>query len=160
MILWKHVCILIGLAGALICCKEAEVPSEVAQGQLEFHVINSLAIPNHEVRIEVTSDQIITIRKDINRKAVKSRVLLSAEELSLIWRSVDLINWKRVSDDDDVLGLDGTSYLIRFGEQEYEVWAPEHDTEPRGLSGLLELKSLLWGTGKIPTEEQDVAPGR
>ncbi|MDP0492007.1 MAG: hypothetical protein Q7Q71_13235 [Verrucomicrobiota bacterium JB023] len=78
---------------------------------------------------------------------------LSPEEVASIWKSVDSINWRSV-DKDDVLGLDGTSYLVRFGDREYEVWTPESDTDERELSNLLDLKSLLWRIADIPTGEQ------
>src|SRR6056297_668454 len=140
---WKQVCALIALTVLLFGCKETEVPSEVSQGQLVFRVINSLAIPNHEVGIEISRDQITVTRHDNNKKTIESSGLLSPEELASIWRAVDSIDWKNV-DEDDVLGLGGTSYFVRFSEREYEVWTPENDTEARGLSSLLELKSLLW----------------
>ena len=153
MNLLKHPYALIALAVALVSCREVEVPSEISKGQLMLRVTNSLAIPNHEVGVEISGDQIVVTRRDNNKKGTESSDRLSPDEAASIWKSVDSINWRSV-EKDDALGLDGTSYLVRFGEREYEVWTPESDTKERELSGLLDLKSLLWRIADIPAGEQ------
>lgn len=150
---WKHLHILILLVVVLVSCKEENAPSEIAEGKLNFRVTNSLAIPNHMIEVDIAGDQFVVTRRDNNKEAIESRGRFSSDELASIWNLIDSIDWKQMNDD-DVLGLDGTSYRIRFGEQEYKIWTPEHDTETRKLSTVIEFKTFLWEIAKISFGEQ------
>ena len=139
-------------------CKN-DSPSSYAHGKLTLEVTNSLAIPNHRVRIEIEGDQLSITRQDSSGESVESEDQLTEEGLAEVWKSVDSIDWRTVQKD-RVLGLDGTTYLVKFGDKEYEVWTPESDTEERGLSNLLKLKSLLWTMAGITSGEQGAGDRR
>ena len=72
--------------------------------------------------------------------------MISALELSGYWR---------LAAEDDVRGFDGSELIVEaVRDGEYRVlvrWTPEHGTEDRGLTGLLEFYTReftrvgLWG---------------
>ncbi len=115
---------------------------------MSLEVTNSLAIPNHSVAINISGDELFVTRQDRDGERIEASKVLTAEDLEALWVSVDAVDWRSVKKD-DVLGLDGTTYRIRFGGQDFKVWTPEDNTEERNLAELVKLKKLLWRIAAI-----------
>lgn len=151
MIPWHKALSLV--VATLLCSCRDDPPSQNAQGRISLEVTNSLAIPNHRVALSVTGTQLSVARQNNDGAPLETSKELTAEELAAVWTSVDAVNWRAVRKD-KVLGLDGTTYRISFGDEEFKVWTPESDTESRDLTHLLELKMLLWRIAEIKQVEQ------
>jgi hypothetical protein len=141
------------VVAALLCSCGDDPPSHTANGKIVFEVSNSLAIPNHHVALSVSGNQLSIARQNKDSAPLETSKELTVEELAAVWTSVDAVNWRAVKRD-KVLGLDGTTYNISFGDEEFKVWTPDSDTVSRDLTRLIELKTLLWRIAEIKEGEQ------
>jgi hypothetical protein len=141
------------VVATLLCNCRADPPSHTAHGRISLEVTNSLAVPNHRVQLSVSGDQLSVTRQNNDGAPLETSRELTAEELAAVWTFVDAVNWSAVKKD-KVLGLDGTTYRISLGNDEFNVWTPDSDTESRDLTRLIELKTLLWRIAEIKQGEQ------
>ena len=136
------------ILGLFLCGCHKDPPSNADHGKIFLEVTNSLAIPNHRVAISISGDQLAVIRQNNGGESLATSKKLSSAELAAIWTSMDAVNWQTVKKD-QVLGLDGTTYRIRLGEDEFDVWSPDTDIHERDLTRLVDLKKLLWRMAEI-----------
>jgi len=74
-------------------------------------------------------------------------------EIDDVFAGLERSGFWRLSPKDDVRGLDGSEFIVEvIRDGKYHAffrWTPTHDTEKRGLAGILELSRRLFRQGKF-----------
>jgi len=134
---------------------------------IKLEINQSRRFINHKVSIEITKEE-----KNNYLLHVKSLPMFRKQE----WEKtiidkffvIEYRDFKQISEEvlnltkcdfskSEVVGEDGASYSLKFRfqgkEEEYNIWAPDYDTEKRGLTDYLDVCKLIVETAGLKTKE-------
>lgn len=144
--------------------EEDPAPPIVELGTIDrvvFTYENSLRIPHHFVTVKIRrtyrGGADVHVRSEPWKKSkewagtgVNKSLTIGEAEYEKITGSL-----RRIPRDlnDEVLGLDGATYQLEYGDSResvsHEVWSPEHNTTQRGLEELLATCKMILKAGGL-----------
>ncbi|PTT05300.1 hypothetical protein DBR27_08900 [Flavobacterium sp. HMWF030] len=152
----------------LISCQKKEPKIESKIDELEFIYLNSLRIPYNEVKINISrmpnNDSALVFIKSRPANNNPQWSYSKIEDFTII----DLKTFKKLTDvaisldkidiDKAYLdGNDGSTWEIQFGSKgknkNYRFWAPNSNTQQRGLSEFVNLCEQIVEVSKLKKEE-------
>jgi hypothetical protein len=140
--------------------------SQAQSREIQLSYINGLRIPCHEIKIEIKENINggysfhVTMKQMEGQTGYEDKnkdftVKIERDYFDKTYDRLKKLNYKEIiENNDDSIGLDGTSVEIKLGSSladvSIDVWSPDHDTEERKLSELNQvIKDIFIKAGII-----------